>query len=266
MLLALSLQYEAPWYVAIQDPLPLISTTERLRRPTALPLTAITRDADGRPADREHPQTVRLRVPPSAARLHRCRAKRGAAVPVTLLDVFKHAARCMHAHGPRAVREVLTMVSLDTLIAPSAPPRRRRRVLALSQGLGLLGALGAQPITFSLTRITASFVCDAEERRSAGPVIGLDGTGASSSSLALGGSGEASSFVDRAPEPRADSTLESDAPWMPAHLKDRSRRPRANFTNGPAGPSSNIGHGQSTLPDTRVSFMNGTGEQVKGNR
>ncbi|EJD33880.1 hypothetical protein AURDEDRAFT_177054 [Auricularia subglabra TFB-10046 SS5] len=69
----------------------------------------------------------------------------------------------------------------------------------------------------------------------------------------LGGSGEASSFVERVSEPRVDSTLESHAAWMPAHSKDQSRREAV------------IEYWSWVIHDTRVSFMNGTGEQVKGN-
>ncbi|EJD40605.1 hypothetical protein AURDEDRAFT_170417 [Auricularia subglabra TFB-10046 SS5] len=77
MLLALSLHYEASRTVLF-----CISTMERLRRPAALPLTAITSDADGRPTDADHPQPVRFilsdavrqsrSLPPSPSRQARC--------------------------------------------------------------------------------------------------------------------------------------------------------------------------------------------------
>ncbi|EJD33815.1 hypothetical protein AURDEDRAFT_177118 [Auricularia subglabra TFB-10046 SS5] len=228
MLLALSLHYEA--LRAIQDPLLLISTTERLRRPTALPLTAIIRDADGRPADREHPQTVRFCAPPSAGRHHRCRAKRGAGVAVTLLDVSNFAAKRMRAHGPRAVHELRTMVSLDTRITASAPPQRSRPLPG-----DCFHRLGRRRTPQRRARDrTRRHRCLVVEPR-------------------FGGSGEASSFVDRAPEPPVESTLESHAAWMPAHSEDRSRREPF------------IDHWSWVIHDTRVSFMNGTGKQVKGN-
>ncbi|EJD40603.1 hypothetical protein AURDEDRAFT_170415 [Auricularia subglabra TFB-10046 SS5] len=144
----------------------------------ALPLTAITSDADDRPTDAAHPQPIlsyavrRSRsLPPSPSR----QARRGGG------GVIRAAGR------------------LQARFLTHARARSPRRA----------------PVVYD-----ASFAYDPEERRGVGSVIGLDGT-----------------------ESRVDSTLESHAAWMPAHSKDRSRRRRANFMNGPAGHSSIIVQG-----------------------
>ncbi|EJD40604.1 hypothetical protein AURDEDRAFT_170416 [Auricularia subglabra TFB-10046 SS5] len=182
---------------------------ERLRRPAPLPLTAITLDADGRPADREHHQTVRF-ILPSAVRGSR-------SLPPSLSGQARRGGGGVIRAAGRLQARFLTQ-------ARARSPHRA-------------------PVVYD-----ASFAYDPEERRGVGSVIGLDGTGVSSSSLASAAARRRS--WSTAPQIRASTALLS-----------RVRRGCLPIRRTEADGI----HRSWGTHDTRVSFMNGTGEQVKGN-